>query len=187
MPPWSLCFIAAIHSRTYRLEAPHYSLPNLEDDDMFSEIDIQDRREHKRYFVKNRVFAVIRSENHKLKHIENMSNGEIAFAIIKSNPLKMGEIIEISRNGLSFNYIENEAKLADHRELDIVFAEKDFHLSRLPFVPVEDTALFDDGPFNALSMKRMAVQFEELTTQQKRKIEHLLNHYTIGEVPESKC
>ncbi|MGD8834890.1 MAG: hypothetical protein PVJ19_08125 [Desulfobacteraceae bacterium] len=159
----------------------------MEDEDMIPMMDDQDRREHKRYFVKNRVFAVVRSENHKLKHIEKMSNGEIAFAIIKSNPLKMGEIIEISRNGLSFNYIENEAKLADNRELDIVFAEKDFHLSRLPFVPVDDTALSDDEPFNILSMKRMAVQFEELTTQQKRKIEHLLNHYTTGEVSKSKC
>ncbi len=145
---------------------------------------VKDRREHKRYFVKNRVFAVVRSGDHQLKHIDKMSNGEIALAIIKSNPLKMGEIVEISRNGLSFCYIENEAKLTDLSELDIVFAEKDFHLSRLPFVPVEDTNLLDDGPFNALSMKRMTVQFEKMTTQHKRKIDHLLNHYTTGEVPD---
>jgi hypothetical protein len=152
---------------------------------MATSMVIKDRREHKRYFVKNRIFAVVRSENHQLKHIEKMSNGEIALAIIKSNPLKMGEITEISRNGLAFSYIENEAKLADFSELDIVFAEKDFHLSRLPFMPVEDTTLLNDGPFNALSMKRMTVQFDQLTKNQKRKIDHVLNHYTTGEVPHS--
>lgn len=145
----------------------------------------KDRREYKRYFVKNRVFAVVRSENHQLKHIKKMSNGEIALAIIKSNPLKMGEITEISRNGLAFSYVENEAELTDFSELDIVFAEKDFHLSRLPFIPVEDTSLLDDGPFNALSMKRMTVRFEDLTKRQKRQIDHVLSHYTTGEIPHS--
>lgn len=142
----------------------------------------RDRREHKRYFVKNRIFAVVRSENHQLKCIDKMSGGEIAFSLIKSNPPKMGEIIEISRGGLSFSYIENDEELATLSELDILFAEKDFHLSRLPFKAVEDSVMIDESPFNALSMKRMTVRFEKLTAQQKNKIEHLLSHYTTGEV-----
>jgi hypothetical protein len=144
--------------------------------------DALDRREHKRYFAKNRLFAVVRSKHHQLKKIENMSKGEIAFALLKSNPPKMGEIIEISRGGLSFSYIENEKKLGNTSELDIIFAEKDFHLSRLPFKAVEDAELIDDSPFNALSMKRLTVQFEKLSPQQKQKIDHLLSNYTTGEV-----
>jgi hypothetical protein len=151
---------------------------------MFDTTDVKDRREHKRYLAKHHLFAVVRSEHHQLKHIDKMSKGEIAFAIIKSNPIKMGDVIEISRGGLSFNYIENEEKLTGFKELDIIFAEKDFHLRRLPFIAIEDTALLDEGPFNALSMKRMTVQFQDLTSQQQEKIEHLINNYTIGEVPE---
>lgn len=143
----------------------------------------QDRREHKRYLAMKRLFAVVLSKNHQLKHIKQMSVGEIAFALIKSNPLKMGEITEISRGGLSFNYIENEEKLSNFKELDIIFAEKEFHLRRLPFIAVKDTALHDEGPFNALSMKRLTVQFKKLTHRQKQKIEHLLTHFTVGEVP----
>jgi len=145
----------------------------------------QDRRVHKRYFVKGRIFAVVRSKSHQLDYIENMSKGEIAFALIKSNPVRMGEIIEISRGGLSFSYIENKSKLAGISEMDILFAEKDFHLSRLPFKAVEDAVMQDESPFNALSMKRMTVRFKELTPQQKKKMEHLLKNYTTGEVPES--
>lgn len=151
---------------------------------MFDTSDIKDRREHTRYFAKNHLFAVVRSEHHQLKHIDKMSKGEIAFAIIKSNPIKMGDIIEISRGGLSFNYIENEEILSGFKELDIIFAEKNFHLTRLPFIAVEDTSLLDEGPFNALSMKRMTIQFKDLTRRQKEKIEHLINNYTIGEVSD---
>lgn len=154
---------------------------------MFDTTDIKDRREHKRYLAKNHLFAVVRSEHHQLKHIDQMSKGEIAFAIIKSNPIKMGDIIEISRGGLSFDYIENEEKLTGFKELDIIFAEKDFHLKRLSFIAVDDTALHDEGPFNALTMKRMIIQFKDLTTKQKEKIEHLIDNFTIGEVPKIGC
>lgn len=152
---------------------------------MFDTTDVKDRRAHRRYFAKNHLFAVVRSKHHQLKRIDKMSKGEIAFAIIKSNPIKMGDIIEISRGGLSFRYIENEEKLTGFKELDIIFAEKDFHLRRLPFIAVEDTMMLDEGPFNALSMKRMTVQFKDLTSRQKEKIEHLIDNYTKGEVPGS--
>jgi hypothetical protein len=146
----------------------------------------EDRREHKRYFAKNRLFAVIRSNHYQLKKIENMSKGEIAFALLKSNPSKMGEIIEISRGGLSFHYIANEKDLKALDELDIIFVEKGFHLSRLPFKAVEDAEVIDDSPFNALDMKRLTVKFEELSPKQKQKIDHLLHNYTTGEVSNKK-
>ena len=145
-----------------------------------------ERREHKRYYAKNRLFAVVRSDDHQLKKIDNMSVGEIAFALIKSNPPKMGEIIEISRGGLSFSYIDNESDLKALGELDIVFAEKDFHLSRLPFKEVEDADVIDDSPFSALAMKRLTVKFEDLSVRQKQKIDHLLSNFTTGEVSEKK-
>ena len=145
-----------------------------------------ERREHKRYYAKNRLFAVIRSDDHQLVRIDNMSVGEIAFALIKSNPLKMGEIIEISRGGLTFSYIDNESGLKALGELDIIFAEKDFHLSRLPFKEVDDADVIDDSPFSALAMKRLTVKFEELSTRQKQKIDHLLSNFTTGEVPKTK-
>ena len=145
-----------------------------------------ERRQYKRYFVKNRLFAVVRSSEHKLNRIENMSKGEIALAVIKSNPPKMGEIVEISKGGLSFTYIENETELTQFREMDILFVDEDFHLSRLPFIPVEDKAFDTEAPFNALSMKRLAVRFQGLSPKQKRQIKHMLDNYTTGEVPPER-
>ena len=143
-----------------------------------------EQRKHKRYFVKDRIFAVVRSKSHKLSQIGNMSKGEIAFAVLKSNPLKMGRIIEASLGGLSFSYVENKAKMAKSGEMDILFADKDFHLSRIPFKPVEDTELDRKGPFGTLPMKRMTVQFRNLTPHQELKLGHFLDKYTTDEVPE---
>ncbi len=143
-----------------------------------------EQRKHKRYFVKDHIFAMVRSKNHQLSQIENMSKGEIGFAVLKSNPLKMGQIIEASLGGLSFSYIENKTELSKSSEMDILFADKDFHLSRIPFKPVEDTTLDRKAPFGTLPMKRMTVQFRDLTPHQQIKLGHLLDKYTIGEVPD---
>lgn len=141
-----------------------------------------DRRRHKRYLVKNRVFAIVRSDDHLLERIESMSKGEIAMAIIKSRPQCMGEIVEISRSGLSFLYIDTECILKNNCEMDILFIDEDFHLSRLPFKAVEDRSITADTPFDVIRMKHLAVKFEELTNKQKSKLDLLLKHFAAGRV-----
>lgn len=143
-----------------------------------------DRRRHRRYFVKKRIFAVVRSEHHQLNRIDRMSKGEIAFAVFKSNPPRMGEIIEISRGGLSFSYIDNETDLSDFNEMDILFVDEDFHLTQLPFKPVQDTAIVDSNRIRTLQMKRQTVKFNKLSACQKKQLEYVLKNFTTGEVPK---
>ncbi|MGD8944884.1 MAG: hypothetical protein PVJ37_16580, partial [Desulfobacterales bacterium] len=61
-----------------------------------------ERRHHQRYGVRPGTFAVLRSTSIELSKIKDMSMGEIAFAVIKSKPIKMGRIINISTDGLAF-------------------------------------------------------------------------------------
>jgi hypothetical protein len=56
-----------------------------------------ERRIGRRYRVQPGTFAVLRSTSIELSKIKDMSMGEIAFAVIKSKPIKMGQIINISR------------------------------------------------------------------------------------------
>ena len=138
-----------------------------------------ERREHKRYTVKNRIFAVIRSKDHRLDDIDQMSKCEIALAVIKSKPPKMGEIIDISRGGLSFSYIENKTTLDQCNEMDILFVDEDFHISRMPIVPVKDSEFNPDAPFNALTMKRLEVRFKGLDNRQTKQLDYVLKNFTI--------
>ena len=138
----------------------------------------KERRQHKRYLINNRVFAIVRSDNHLLEQIETMSKGEIAMAIIKSKPPCMGEIVEISRSGLSFSYIATDRRLNQHCEMDILFLDEDFHLSHLPFQAIEDRSIASDSDFDVLRMKHLAVKFGGLTNKQKIKLDYLLKNYT---------
>jgi hypothetical protein len=147
-------------------------------------INRTDRRRHRRYFVKKRIFAVVRSENHQLNRIDRMSKGEIALAVFKSNPPRMGEIIEISRGGLSFSYIDKETDLSDFSEMDILFVDEDFHLTQLPFKPIGDTAIVDTNRIRTLEMKRQTVKFKNLSARQKKQLEYVLKNFTTGEVPK---
>lgn len=144
---------------------------------------IKDRRQHKRYYVKNRIFAVVRSDNHQLNQIKDLSKGEIGFAIMRSHPPKMGEIKDISQSGLSFDYIQNELDASEFDEMDILFVDENFHLCRIPFKPVEDADIHRKGPFNTLAMKRLTVEFGGLSMKQKHQLKHVIKNFTTGEVP----
>jgi c-di-GMP-binding flagellar brake protein YcgR len=126
----------------------------------------------------------VRSENHQLRRIDKMSKGEIAFAVFKSNPPRMGEIIEISRGGLSFSYIDNATDLTDFSEMDILFVDEDFHLTHLPFKTVEDEAIVDSNRIHTFQMKRQTVKFKNLSDRQKKQLEYVLKNFTTGEVPK---
>ncbi|MBT8342564.1 MAG: PilZ domain-containing protein [Desulfatitalea sp.] len=137
-----------------------------------------ERRRHKRYSMTNRMIAMVRSDSHQLEKIHRMSKGEIAMAVIKSKPQRMGEILEISRGGLSFRHIENDADISQFQELDILFTDDDFHLTRLPFYAVVERDVKSDAPFDVLTMKQLAVQFKPLSDRQQRQLDQLLERYT---------
>lgn len=140
----------------------------------------EERRLHKRYNMKKRLFALVHSDasDDRLEKIEEMSKGEIALAVLKSKPLRMGEIVEISREGLSFQHVENDTDIGQLSEMDILFADEDFHLSRLPIKAVKESAVEGDPPFDVLSMTRCTVMFEGLTSKQAGQLDHVLRNYT---------
>ncbi len=121
---------------------------------------------------------MIRSDSHKLDQIHRMSKGEIAMAVIKSKPGRMGEIMEISRGGLSFNCVANDADISQSKEMDILFTDDNFHLSRLPFKMVKERIVKAEPPFDVLNMTQLTVQFDSLTESQREKLDHLLEKYT---------
>ena len=147
---------------------------------------MRERRQHKRYYVKNRLFAVVRSDNHKLDKIGNMSKGEIAFAVMKSQPPRMGEIKEISQGGLSFHYIENGSELNGFSEMDILFVDENFHLCRIPFKTIADARIETNDPFDTLAMNRLTVKFGGLSSRQMLQLDHVIKNFTTGEVSKKR-
>ena len=136
-----------------------------------------DRRERPRYSTKVGTFALLRATSIALSKIQDMSMGEIGFAVIKSKPVKMGQIINISTKGLAFDYIVRREESVQVYKLDILFARDAFYLGKLLFKPVFDYAVDSEVPVTSFTIRRCGMQFGELTAQQKSRLEFFINNH----------
>ncbi len=116
---------------------------------------VVERRKHKRFKVKEGLFAVITSDN------------------------KMGQIKDISRGGLTFQYIGHGEPLSDSAEMEIFSTVYDFYFKKVPIKSVVDIEVDDDIPFSSVSMKQLRIQFGEMTRIQLGLLGYLLQYYTL--------
>jgi hypothetical protein len=139
----------------------------------------EDRRKHKRFMAMEGAFAIIRSEPSRLGQIEMMSRGEIAIAVYKSKPILKGQIINISRIGLSFRYFPNEEQPDQAGELDILFANMSFYVENLPFKTISDLDVDNEYSYSSLKRKLLRVQFGELDSHQISQLDYFIQNCTM--------
>jgi hypothetical protein len=141
-----------------------------------------ERRKHKRFSAKNGTFAVVRSNDTPLDKIKKMSMGEIACAVYKANPEKVGQIIDLSQGGLSFSYIDKRDACLELFGIDILSADNSFYLDNLSYKTVMDVETADEPSFSPIKVKRQGIKFTELTPDQLAKLKYFLQNHTDGEV-----
>jgi len=118
----------------------------------------EDRRKHTRYKVNKDAFAVIRTSDNKL-----------------------GKIRDVSKGGLSFEYIMKGDPAEGFSELDIFTTENDFYLKLLPVQVIMDSSMEPEHAFSSLEMRRLGVRFGEMTPNQLSKLDYFLQHHTASE------
>ena len=103
------------------------------------------------------------------------------FAVIGPNVERLGQIIDISVDGLSLSYIDNGGKADGLSELDILFAIDGFYLEKVPFKTVSDFEIHvnKDILFTSIIMRRCGVQFGDLDDKQISQLEYFLRNHTI--------
>ena len=116
---------------------------------------VTDKREFKRYIAKRGAFAVLRNDYRNL-----------------------GEIIDISLAGLSFQYMSGKGKLNGSSELDILLDQKGFHSVKIPFRTVSDFELDYEIPTELVRIRRLGVQFTNLKLSQLLQLKNFINIYT---------
>jgi hypothetical protein len=117
----------------------------------------------------------IRQERRKQKRTKAAEN---AFASVRNDHGAVGNIMDMSFDGLCFKYISDTAAPAGVLELDIFLSGHVFLLSRIPCRSIADVELACNFPFSTVSMRRRSVQFLHLTQTQRSMIEHLIRYYT---------
>ena len=121
-----------------------------------------DRRSSKRFRAHDNVFAILHSDN----------------IIVTS-------LIDISMDGLSFEYApEDEDQPCRGYGLDVFFADDnlyDFYLQNVPFETISEIELKNDFPKSAIKIKRLSVKFGKLSSTQKSQLEYFLRCHTMHE------
>ncbi|MCG6910309.1 MAG: hypothetical protein LJE94_09330 [Deltaproteobacteria bacterium] len=142
-----------------------------------------ERRMHKRFAAREKTFAVLRSSRSRIDHINTMSMGEIACAVYNTKPAMVGEIVDISQGGLSFDCIECDDACQTQLMLDILSAGEKFYLDRIRFKPVRDEKTDEDASFSPIPRKKQGIQFVGLTFEQLSRLENFLRNHGMGTYP----
>ena len=106
---------------------------------------------------------------------------EGTYAILRSPGKKLGQVINISRGGLAFRYIDIGERPERSFELDISIEEHGLILDSLSFETVSDFSVSREFPFSSTPIRRRGGQFKSLKKNQISQLEYLLRNHAIGE------
>jgi hypothetical protein len=104
-----------------------------------------------------------------------------AFAALVNHGSKLGQIKDISAQGLSFRYMDSEESRADASELKIILGSGGLCLDKVPFKKVADFEIKSEFSFSSIKMRQIGLQFGELTSEQQTRLENFIQNHTIGE------
>ncbi len=141
-----------------------------------------ERRKHQRFSAQNGTFAVVGSNKTRLDKIKKMGMAEIACAIYKSKPFKLGPIIDMSQGGLAFSYVDTRGRTDQSYEMNILSAGNKFYLENLLFKTIMDVDSAEEPSFSPIKLKRQRIQFIDLSSDQLKKLEYFLSNHTDREM-----
>jgi hypothetical protein len=102
-----------------------------------------------------------------------------AFAALRPDYIKVGQIMNIGMGGLGFRYLGSEGP-SIASELDIFLAGRTFYLYKVPFQTVWDFVT-NEMPSSSINMKVCGLQFGDLTPHQISQLEYFIQAYALGE------
>jgi hypothetical protein len=112
-----------------------------------------DKRKHKRFDVKDGAYTVLRYQ-----------------------PTVMGQIINISTEGLAATY--KGKRLKESYEIDLFISDAGFYLDQIPVKTVSDHKIAGKFLLSSKKIWQRSMQFGELTDDQKSQMDKFINLYT---------
>ena len=101
------------------------------------------------------------------------------YIILVNDSTNLGQIINISKDGLAFSYIGKEEQIIGWYKGDIFLSSKRFYLKEVPFKAISDFYIDTKTPYSRVLMKQCGGQFGELTNQQRSRLDHFIANHTI--------
>ena len=99
------------------------------------------------------------------------------FVILSPSDAGVGRLIDISLDGLSFDYVTTQEPSGEPNELEIFVTDSALRLYKIPCKTITDLKTFEI-PQTRSHRRRSGVQFGELTAAQKSQIKYFIQKYT---------
>jgi len=126
---------------------------------------IVERRKQSRFKIKGRAF--VEFQKHRF------------FKLGKPHVIKSAEIIDVSLEGLAFQYTDRNMWAHDFNELSISKTDDDIKIGNIPFKAVSDFSV--SRLSNSMFIRRCGIKFGELTPAQKLQLDYFIRNHTVGE------
>lgn len=107
-----------------------------------------------------------------------------ALAALSPESGRVGQIRNISANGLAFQYIADDAPEADLHgtvNVQIMFAGEGVWLESIPVKWVADIDISTNASFSRLPIRQTCLQFTTLTDTQRKRLQEFIHRYTRGD------
>ena len=113
---------------------------------------------------------------------ERLEPREVTFAALRPRFSKLGKIVDVSKNGLSFQYVtpqRGQTKKTASLEIDIFMGDESYYLQGIPSKLIYDLETNErvDSP-GGVEHGRCGLQFRRLTKDQISRWEFFLNNHT---------
>jgi hypothetical protein len=102
------------------------------------------------------------------------------FVTLGPHYVKLGQMIDVSMDGLAFCYKDREEPSDESFELDIFLAGNSFYLYKVSYETISDFET-KGVPLRSPTMRRCSVQFGQLTHHQISQLKHFIENYATGE------
>jgi hypothetical protein len=133
-------------------------------------IELAKRRKQRRFQIESSAFVVYHSN--KLGRIVDISMDGLSFSHVERD--------RTPRKLLSFSHVERDRTPRKLHDLDIFLVDRDFYLENVP-LRADSIVKSYQPSFSSIYLGQYTVQFGDLTKRQRSKIEYLIrNHTTEG-------
>ena len=131
--------------------------------------------------VERRVSGDRRETARKRAHTRFQAKDLTFVKLCSKSDVDIGQMLDISRGGLSLRYFIDSEKTQDYSKSGIFLSGGDFIIDQIPFRTVSDTILNSSPPFSIITLRRFSVQFEKIPPDQMAKLDYFLLNHTLGE------
>ena len=108
---------------------------------------------------------------------------EGSFAILSpGSDRKVGQISDISMDGLAFRIVNEDKQLSGTSTLDILISDQYSFLENLPVKIVSDITINSALLGTSMTIKRCGLQFGELSHEQRSQLGNLIRTNTAAEM-----